>query len=105
MVTVAVLRPPVKFAFNRTYRVVLATAVPDKLMLDAPAVAKLSVDNSKSEDAVLTTKLFVKLAPETTNDCEADGPTPVQLNPVKVSIEEVIVGVVETTEVAIISVA
>ena len=77
MVTVAVLRPPVKLAFNRTYRVVLATVVPDKLMLDAPAVAKLSLDNSKSVDAVLTTKLFVKFDPETKNDCEADGPIPV----------------------------
>ncbi|CAN1566113.1 hypothetical protein MCEGE10_02913 [Flavobacteriaceae bacterium] len=77
MVTVAVLRPPVKFAFNRIYRFVLATVVPDKLMLEAPAVAKLSADNSKSEDVVLTTKLFVKLEPETKNDCEADGPAPV----------------------------
>ena len=77
MVAVPVLRPPVKLDFNRTYRVVLATVGDDKLMLDAPAVAKLSLDNSKSEDVVLTTKLFVKLEPETKNDCEVDGPAPV----------------------------
>ena len=77
MFTVAVLRPPVKFAFNRTEMVVLATVVPVKVIEADPADPKLSDDNSKSVDAVLTTKLFVKLEPETTNDCEADGPAPV----------------------------
>jgi hypothetical protein len=71
------LEPPVKLDFDRTYRVVAATVVPDKLMVATPAVAKLSADNSKSVDTVLTTKAFDKLEPETTNDCEADGPTPV----------------------------
>ena len=55
----------------------LATVGDDKLMLETPAVVKLFADNSKSVDVVLTTKLFVKLEPETKNDCEADGPTPV----------------------------
>ena len=83
----------------------LATVGVVKVMLETPAVAKLSADNSKSVDAVLTTKLFVKLEPETKNDCEADGPTPVYSNPVKVSIDEEIAGVEETTSVATISVA
>ena len=77
MFTVAVLRPPVKFAFNRTEMVVLATVVPVKVIEADPADPKLSDDNSKSVDAVLTTKLFVKLEPETKNDCETDGPAPV----------------------------
>ena len=55
----------------------LATVGVVKVMLETPAVAKLFADNSKSVDVVLTTKLFVKLEPETKNDCEADGPTPV----------------------------
>ena len=56
-----------------------ATVAPDKLIIAAPAglLKAASVDNSKSVDAVLTTQLFVKLEPETKNDCEGDGPAPV----------------------------
>jgi hypothetical protein len=57
--------------------VVASTAVPDKEMDEDPAEAKPSADNSKSVDAVLTTKAFVKLEPVTTNVFEVDGPVPV----------------------------